>query len=252
MPLLVDTFNVLHQTGVLPPSLAGIDVAGLIDLVLASRYKRHRTRLVCDGSSKYAEDVGDIGNVSIEFSGHGRTADDVITHHIKRTHSPRQLIVVTSDREIQKAARRRRCEIVSSPAFLRQLASDFEKYERTRAVAPPPRPQEFIKPLSERATAKWMRELGVDDAEELLGKAQRDAIDEEVNKLLGEQRAKDEKLEKKDTKLSRDEERAERAARREKKLLDRAHRDHGPPLPMDLLAEAERLWLEEQSRDATS
>lgn len=250
MPLIVDTFNVLHQTGVLPTSLAGIDVAGLIELVAVSRYRRQRTRLVCDGSSKLGDEAGDFGNVTIEFSGHGRTADDVITHYIKRSHSPRQLTVVTSDREILKAARRRKCVVIGSPEFLRQLASDFEKQERAKATAAPPRPQEFLKPLSERATATWMREFGVDDADAMLSDAQREAIDDEVNKLLGKPGAKKDKLEKDDAKLKRAEKRAERARKRDKAKATPENRNEGPPLPMELLAEAERLWREEQARDS--
>ena len=50
MGLLVDTWNVLHQMGVLPPDLAGLGVGELASLLSKGRWNRDRISLVCDGT----------------------------------------------------------------------------------------------------------------------------------------------------------------------------------------------------------
>jgi len=250
MPVIVDTFNVLHQTGVLPPNLAGVDVAGLIDLISRSRFRRSRVRLVCDGTSKLPDDTAETGQITIEFSGHGRTADDVIASHVDRSTAPKRLTIVSSDREVQKAARRRRCSVISSEAFLKQLADDIEREERNAPQQRPQRPQKFIRPLSERDTARWMREFGVDEHAPPLTDEQAAELDQTINKLMGEQAQAGEAAQagEEEQKLSRDEIRAKRAHERLKKQLDASHRKDGPALPLDLIAEAERLWQHERER----
>ena len=44
MLIIVDTYNVLHVVGVLPPEIAGVDTAGLIELLARSRYRGRRSR----------------------------------------------------------------------------------------------------------------------------------------------------------------------------------------------------------------
>ena len=51
MKVLIDTFNVLHVTGVLPPGLAGPDVTGLAALITTSRWKSAQIAMVCDGDT---------------------------------------------------------------------------------------------------------------------------------------------------------------------------------------------------------
>ena len=51
MHLLIDTWNVLHQTGILPPENAGIGIKGLTRLVATSRLQGCLMTLVCDGTN---------------------------------------------------------------------------------------------------------------------------------------------------------------------------------------------------------
>jgi predicted RNA-binding protein with PIN domain len=248
MPLIVDTFNVLHQTGVLPPDLAGVDVAGLIDLISRSRFRRSRVRLVCDSVSRLPDEVSEVGIIAIEFSGRGRTADDVIADRINRSTAPKRLTIVSSDREVQKAARRRRCIVLSSPEFLRQLAADVERGERDAGKNQPQRPKQFTRPLSQRDTAKWMREFGVDESDPPLTNKQMEELDEAVDAMLGhhDDETGDTQHEDKDPTVKRSQARMERARAREHAELEATHQEDALPLPEDLLAEAERLWKHER------
>jgi len=261
MPLIVDTFNVLHQTGVLPTNLAGIGISGLIQLLARSRFRRQRVRLVCDGVSKLdPTESGENGNVTIEFSGKGRTADEVIAARIQRSTSPRQLTIISSDREVQRAARRRRCNVIGSPEFLRMLATDFESFERAQAKDTAARPTTMLKPLKPRETSKWLREFGLaDDAEGLkLSEHEQQEIDKAADALLKQRKVRTEKLVKPEDHVADAQQETTRTERRARRAREREAlneqgqserlRDDGLPLPMELLAEAERLWQRERGR----
>jgi len=165
MPLLIDTFNVLHTTGVLPPEQAGIDVADLIGLLAVSRYRRQPITLICDGSGRDYDDPGCCGGVQVRFSGSGRPADDIIIDLVRRAPAPRRLLVVSTDQEIARAARRRKCRTLRSDALLHQLAADLE-----RAVQPAQRRGKPINvPLPRSEVQRWIEafELGEQEAHRL-------------------------------------------------------------------------------------
>lgn len=162
MPLLVDTYNVLHITGILPPEFAGLDVYGLASLVAGSRYGRQPVTLICDGSPKGvpAESADRGDGVRIVYAGPGREADDEITRLINLDSAPKRLTVVSNDNRVKQAARRRRARSMAGETFLRHLALDAAKSpkRRTSARRPPV-------PLDETQVEAWKRIFGVDDAD---------------------------------------------------------------------------------------
>jgi len=152
MPLLIDTYNVLHTVGILPPDLAGIDAQGLIELLVESRYRHEKTTLVCDGvptpparpGGAAGAGAGDRPNdrrasqfsiITIRYSGHGRPADDLIGQLVQASSAPRRLIVVSSDHAVQRAAKKRRCPTLTSQEFLQQLVYDARGLESGGAAA---------------------------------------------------------------------------------------------------------------------
>jgi hypothetical protein len=143
MPLIIDTYNVLHVTGILPAEIAGIDTRGLIELIRRSRYRSLPVTLVCDGTPAEDAPTGRVGPITIRYGGPGPTADALIASIIRRSSSPRRLIIVSSDRAVQREARRRRCDVLSSEQFLEQLAVDQEQPRpgrKAQAPGPAPRP----------------------------------------------------------------------------------------------------------------
>jgi predicted RNA-binding protein with PIN domain len=159
MPVLIDTYNVLHTVGVLPPDLAGIDVPGLIRLILAGRYRDQKCILVCDGQPEPGGAAAQPeATIAIRYSGRGRSADDLLGQLIRSSTAPRRLVVVSSDHEVQKAARKRRCTALSSAEFLQHLVSDT-RGGRTGDAAPlRPRPGA----MSETQVDRWMRVFDLD------------------------------------------------------------------------------------------
>ena len=96
MELMIDTWNVLHQTGILPSESAGIETQGLVKLIQQSRWGRERITLVCDGTP--SEHAANGPKVQTIFTGPYRTADDEIIDQVTGSSSARSILVITSDR----------------------------------------------------------------------------------------------------------------------------------------------------------
>ena len=161
MKLLIDTCNVLHRTGVLPPEMAGIDEESLASLIRGSRYRNHKSVMVCDGNARSLS--GGLrgrskGLIQFKFSGQTQSADTLILELVNRSNSPKRLIVVSSDREIQVLARRRRCRIIDSDRFLATLATDHAsgRFEERSARREDPLPDGEVE--------EWLTQFGVDEA----------------------------------------------------------------------------------------
>jgi hypothetical protein len=140
MSLIVDTYNVLHTVGVLPPDIAGVDASGLAELIGRSRYRHQRATLVCDGVPHEDSPRGTVGGVVFRYAGADRTADDVIAQIIRRSSSPRRLTVISSDRAVLREARRRRCGTLRSEEFLEQLSKDHEAPKAVSGKGASPKP----------------------------------------------------------------------------------------------------------------
>ena len=150
VPLVIDTYNVLHVTGILPPELAVGEPEALARLIEASRFATEAAWLVCDGVPRGAERVG---RIVIEGAGARRKADDHIAEIVGASSAPRRMTVVTSDRELGRRVRARGAEVVRSEEFLAMLAEDVRRARPRRRVGVDPRRSV---PLNEREVAGWM------------------------------------------------------------------------------------------------
>ena len=153
MALIIDAYNLLHCTHILPDRYALVGVTGLARLLLHSRYARQRIVIVCDGTPPRGH--VDVPGVEILFSGPGREADAVIERLVAQDSAPRQLTVVSNDRRVQRAARRRRGQALACEAFLRQVAGDVRE-----SGADQGEPEHG--PLEPDETAAWLAEFGYD------------------------------------------------------------------------------------------
>ena len=153
MELLIDTWNVLHQTGVLPAESAGIGIHGLCRLIGGSRWCRDRVTLFCDGTSSTIAPLG--VKFKIVFTGPSRTADEEIMDVVANSSSPKSILVITSDREIIKSIRTRGSQHMASSDFLQSLVDDSHK----------PKPQSTHRPssISPTLAQEWKEHFGIDD-----------------------------------------------------------------------------------------
>ena len=158
MPLLVDCYNVLYAS--MPVNLAGLDETALCWRLSRSLWCGGRITVVCDGVVKpHGPARSPVDAVDLIYSGPDRTADDVIMAMIDVESAPRRLEVVSSDRQIQKAARRRRCRVLDSVEFIHRLARSRGGKNR---AAPRTTEGDITAPLDEREVAHWLKQFGVD------------------------------------------------------------------------------------------
>lgn len=163
MPLLIDCYNVLHAEK--PSALAGLGEASLCTLLARSRWAAGGVTVVCDGSPKpHSLKAGDpaLGAVELIFSGAERSADDVIVELIDRDSAPRRLTVVSSDRTIRKAARRRKARDWSAEEFLKRLS----RAARHGGGTPAPGPSKpGGEPMPDGQVDRWLEWFGIDPAD---------------------------------------------------------------------------------------
>ncbi len=158
MPLIIDTYNVLHTTGILPPEMAGIDVSGLIQLISSSRYQRQLVTLVCDGTGPMSSSRTSPRLIAVRFAGPGREADDLILELIDAASDRRRITVVTSDRAVAMAARKRRCRTITSQAFLGHLLADAQ-------TKPKPADDRPTGPLDKKRVDQWIEQFGLNESD---------------------------------------------------------------------------------------
>lgn len=153
--ILIDAYNVLHCTHILAAQHALMSVEQLCGLLSRSAWRSGRMVVVCDGARPTLGPVEDeVGDVQLIYAGGGRDADSCIERLIAEDHAPRHLTVVSNDRRLIAAARRRRAKSMSSEDFLRELV------RRPRKTPPG-------KPTPEGDAEAWMAELGLTDADAL-------------------------------------------------------------------------------------
>lgn len=212
MLLLIDTYNVLHVVGVLPPEIAGLDASGLASMLIRSRWRNDECRLMCDGTPK-GSPAPESERVRICYAGPGGSADDAIAECVAESSSPRRITVVSNDREVQREARRRRCRVMSAETFLTQLVEDREKSAKgiqnleppsqsvqewveefelsdeldLKSAPPPPKPKPKPKPKEKKVERTNPKEAGspkrssTDDLDSIDKIDMNDLIDEEGN-----------------------------------------------------------------------
>lgn len=174
MELLIDTWNVLHQTGILPPESAGNGIKGLVRLIGSSRWSKDKATLVCDGTPSDSCPTGAL--VSVVFTGPHRSADDEIMQRVASSSAKRSIIVVTSDREIIRSIKAAGSQHLGSGVFLQMLVDDHDTPQSKKVHRPTG--------LSEQGAEEWKERFGLDDdaVEKLLRPKIQEPIDPKSKK----------------------------------------------------------------------
>jgi predicted RNA-binding protein with PIN domain len=119
-----------------------------------------RIAVVFDGrppSGGLAEQIAGE-QIEVAFSGAGVKADTVIAERLERESGARHLVVVSTDREIANAARRRRAMPMRSDEFWRCVQEDL-----ARPAGSASEPLEKRRGLGPGETDEWVRRMGLDD-----------------------------------------------------------------------------------------
>ena len=163
MPYLIDGNNLIYAMMEVGPEVGR---QGLVDLLGQWPGPGQRVCVVFDGPAPPEGLARQIqaGGLEVIYSA-GRTGDEIIFERIAADSGPRELTVVSTDREIRAAARRRRCRAVRSENFARQVLAEIRRLNQP----PPPQaePTEQRLGLSDPADQQaWLREMGFADLAE--------------------------------------------------------------------------------------
>lgn len=168
--LIIDGYNLLHAAGLARANYAQGDLQRQRHQLLVrlagslSIEERQRCTVVFDaidapmGLDREFQHEG----IAVLFAEPGHEADEVIEQLVARHSAARNLIVVSSDHRLQRAARSRRAASLDSEAFLARLsrrsgaAQSADHSSESGGAAKPA-------PASDPDTAYWLREFGTID-----------------------------------------------------------------------------------------
>lgn len=159
MKLLVDGYNLLHASGVFgsavdPPTLETSRRAllGFLAQQLSAKDRKQAT-VVFDGKDAPPglPSQSSYEQITVLFSRRKATADELIAEMIAAEPQPKQLLVVSSDHGVQRAARQRGIVSQDSEAWIRDL--------RRRAAAPLAAIEKTEQSQSAEEVALWVKEF---------------------------------------------------------------------------------------------
>jgi predicted RNA-binding protein with PIN domain len=148
MPYLIDGHNLIPKVGLRLDSPD--DEMELVALLQEfARLKRQQVDVYFDGAPIGQAGTRSVGTVRVHFVKLGHTADDAIRARLnKMAKDARNWTVVSSDREIQSAARIVHAQFISSEEFVKILRT---------AVSSAPKTNTGDKKLSPAEVDEWLK-----------------------------------------------------------------------------------------------
>ena len=156
--IIIDGYNLLHSIQKTDEDFESITDVQLCHIV--SRFLKltgKRGEVVFDGTGPPDKSGFDnISKLEVFFAGLATDADTVIEDKIGASTAPRRLTVVSSDREVRDAARRRKAVSVKSEVFW----GDVQKRLSRRKTASEPAAKR--RGLTESETKQWLKFFGLE------------------------------------------------------------------------------------------
>jgi uncharacterized protein len=155
--LIIDGYNLLHSVQSLldqPTDFTDIQLCRMLNEYIYRTKKKGS--IIFDGIGPRNKDTfNNLINMDVVFSGTSREADDIIEKLILESSAPKNLMVVSNDRRIIKAAEKRKATAVDCVEFWTEVIKQLEKKKKTSAE-----PQAKFVGISEAETEYWLREFG--------------------------------------------------------------------------------------------
>ncbi|MGA1979095.1 MAG: NYN domain-containing protein [Sedimentisphaerales bacterium] len=153
MPVIIDGHNLLHSIQKEDSDSGPISDVQLCHII--GRYLKlisEKGEVVFDGTGPRDKSGFDnISNLEVFFAGLRSDADTVIEDKIKANTAPKRLTIVSSDRRLRDAARKRKATSVKSQVFWDNVQKQLS---RKNKVKEPPAKREGI---SEGETDQWLK-----------------------------------------------------------------------------------------------
>ncbi len=162
--LIIDGYNLMHFAGLVRSNFG----PGGFERARNSLLKRlqkclsseelARTTVVFDGryTNVLTRTIREEYGIEVIYSPKDVEADDVIEDLIIKHHAPKQLVIISSDNRLSKAARRRRAGMIDSETYVAELErrEEITKEERNASKAKPSLKQSAT--LSEADLEEWL------------------------------------------------------------------------------------------------
>ncbi len=157
MPVLIDGYNLLRAAQKILEQVDFTDSDLCAVLCEFLRRVGDTGTIVFDGiGPPNKEWMMGLQRLEVIFSGRNIEADSVIEQHIQENSAPKRLLVVSSDRRIRAAAKRRKCPDIPAGDFWLQMCNTVEKQ------LPVPEPKAKRIGISDKETDRWMKAFGLD------------------------------------------------------------------------------------------
>jgi len=155
--LIIDGYNLLRSVQGLLEQSSEISDIQLCRIINDYIYRtKKKGCVVFDGIGPKIKDAfNNLFNLEIIFSGTSHEADDIIEKLILQSTGAKDLIVVSSDRRIKKAAEKRKATAVDCVDFWTEVIKQLERKKKKVAE-----PQAKFIGISEAETEYWLREFG--------------------------------------------------------------------------------------------
>ncbi|GBD37362.1 hypothetical protein HRbin36_02493 [bacterium HR36] len=184
MLYLVDGYNVLYSLGLLrkesgPRAAARARQALLQRIAAALGAEAHKVLVLFDAARAPADlrRQEQFGPLRVRYSPRHQDADSLIIE-LAQGYLPSQVVIVSADRALRRAARRRKCQCWTPDQFVAWL----EQCRRQRLAVPGSDEKER---LAAQETQTWLREFAHLDKDPSLGQA--DPFRElDIGDLLGQ------------------------------------------------------------------
>lgn len=142
---LIDGYNLMHAAGLARPSYGPGDLERcrhrLLRLLVTflTREERDRAKVVFDAwdAPEGLPNRMKFEGLQVRFADPGHDADSLIEELILAHSAPRQIIVVSGDRRLQRAAHRRKAKFIGSLSFLDEIVQRPPQRDRDEAPLEP-------------------------------------------------------------------------------------------------------------------
>jgi len=158
MAVIVDGYNLLRGIQKTDEEFEALDEGQLCSLI--SEYlvrRRDHGQVIFDGIGPPDKtNLGGLRNLEVYFSGSNSDADTVIEERIEANTAPKSLIVVSSDRRLRSAAKKRKAVSVTSEMFFHAMMRLLERSGKRQ-----PEPRAKHDGITEGETDQWLDAFGL-------------------------------------------------------------------------------------------
>lgn len=160
MPILIDGTNLLwslHEAFDEREIATEVQLCWTLERYLA--LVEESGEVIFDGAGPTDQSAfGQLAHLEVVFSGFNCDADTVVEEKIKANTAPKRLTVVSSDRQLRKAAAARKAIALKSDAFWQTVLNQLQQGRPT-----PKEPAEKQQGLTPGEAQQWMDLFGLGD-----------------------------------------------------------------------------------------